>query len=179
MRGHKHPRGSEEGAIRRRKHRERPTPPRWLCDKEGLDEIAKRRCLMILSVLSGEKPVTEAVLEGKISRATYYQLEKKAITAMLWAMLPGSEETGAGSVAAARLVEMEKKLTRMEREKRRSERLLYLTRQVVKPGPMTDGKHRGRPPSTRTGRKPSPDSKKTASPEENASTPTLAGAVGP
>ena len=56
---------------KRRKPRPRPTP-KWLVRPSDLDEMAKRRCLMILSVLSGERPVTEVVEEEQISRMTYY-----------------------------------------------------------------------------------------------------------
>lgn len=177
MNERRHPRGSKEGLTRRRKLRGRPTP-KWLLEKEDLDEIARRRCLMLLSVLSGEKPVTEAVIEGQISRGTYYQLETRAIKAMLSALVPGAEETNGGEAATQRLLDMEKKLTKVEREKRRSDRLLYLTRQVVKPGPMKDEKRRGRPPSTKSGNKPSHSLKKTASPAPSPSTPTADGAVG-
>ena len=34
---------------------------------------------MILEVLSGEKPVTDAIEQAKISRGHYYQLEERAL----------------------------------------------------------------------------------------------------
>src|SRR5262249_1356385 len=72
--------------ARRRTSRPRPTPS-WLVKQSDIDEVARRRCLMILSVLSGERPVTEVVEEAKISRQTYYQLESRAVRAMLSALL--------------------------------------------------------------------------------------------
>src|SRR5262245_41158938 len=49
-----------------RRHRARPTPS-WLLEQQDLDEIARRRCLMVLSVLSGETPVTDAITSSNIS----------------------------------------------------------------------------------------------------------------
>jgi len=74
----------------RRKNRARPTP-RWLARSADLDPIARVRCLMVLSVLSGEKPVTDAITEAGISRGRYYQLETRALSAMLRAL--GNEPT--------------------------------------------------------------------------------------
>src|SRR5688500_1883382 len=73
---------------RTRKPRARPIP-KWL-ESDELEEIAQRRCLMILSVLSGEKPVTEAIKEAEITRPLYYLLERRAVEAMLAALIPSS-----------------------------------------------------------------------------------------
>src|SRR5260370_1642379 len=78
-------------ASKRRRHRARPTP-RWLLRQTDLDEIAKRRCLLVLSVLSGARPVTDIIEEALISRPMYYQLEEKAIRATLAALTPGGED---------------------------------------------------------------------------------------
>src|SRR5688572_32482695 len=86
---------------RTRARRARPTP-RWLTGRPDLDDLARRRCLMVLSVLSGEKPVTTAVEELAISRGTYYQLETKAILAMLRALAPGAETNPDGATPAGR-----------------------------------------------------------------------------
>ena len=82
----------------RGKHRSRPTP-KWLLTSEDLDQIAQQRCLMVLSVLSGETPVTEAIAQAGISRATYYQLETRALSAMLRALGPLAERGGDGERA--------------------------------------------------------------------------------
>ena len=130
----------------RRKHRPRPVP-RWLRSAE-LDAVARSRCLMVLSVLSGEKPVTDAIEEAKVSRGTYYQLETRALNAMLAALNPlaSTSETGALelSAASARIEELQQRVQRLEREKRRSERLLLLMRKSIRV-PVTMGR-RGRPP---------------------------------
>ena len=133
--------------ARRRRHRARPTP-RWLLKREDLDEIAKRRCLMVLQVLSGAKPVTEVIAEMKLSRGTYYQLEERAMLAMLRALSPTAgpdgTETAALDEALARVKELEAKVKRMEQEKRRTDRLVYVMEKLVKPGPVViEG--RGRP----------------------------------
>lgn len=122
--------------VRRRKHRPRPMP-KWLKEQRDLDEVARRRCLMILSVISGEKPVTDAITDAKISRQMYYQLEERALHAMLRALSPGasSEET-ASAGAAARARELETKVERLEQERRRADRLLLLTRKMVGRGTL-------------------------------------------
>lgn len=133
---------------RRRRHRSRPTP-RWLKTAEGVDALAQRRVLLVLSVLSGEMPVTDAVQTAGISRPLYYQLETRALQAMLRALTPGAEDGDeALQAGASRVRELELKLKRMEQEKRRAERLLLLTRKLVRPGTLTTG--RGRPPKVRT-----------------------------
>lgn len=96
---------------------------------------------MILSVLSGEKSVEDASREGEIQPAQYYLYEKKALAAMLAALVPGASESGSPMPA---LKQMEEKIATLEAAKRRLERLLMLTRMTLKSGPMTHGK-RGRP----------------------------------
>ena len=148
-----------ETAEARRKHRARPTPS-FLLEQQDLDDIARRRCLLILGVLSGQTPVTDAIAGTDISRQLYYQLEERALRAMLRALTPGQETvpiTGPDPQQSRRIAELEAKLKELEQDKRRNERLLFLTRKVVKPGPMKSG-HRGRPPklpsSTAAGPKP-------------------------
>lgn len=168
-------------AAKRRKQQARK--PRWLLTTKDLDLIAQRRCLMILSVLSGEKSVEEASREADIIPALYYQLEKKALTSMLAALVPGATRDGSPGPA---MVQMEKRIRELETAKRRLERLLFLTRMTVKPGPMKHGR-RGRPrtraeedgrtssTSTSTSKKPRiPKVPKVTVP----STPTPGGAVG-
>jgi hypothetical protein len=113
--------------------------------------MARRRCVLILSVLSGERPVTEAIEEAQLNRQTYYQLEEKALRAMLRALTPGAPEATTPSAegpALRRIAELEAKVSKLEQDKRRSERLLLLTRKLVKPGRMTTGA-RGRPSKAR------------------------------
>jgi hypothetical protein len=166
-------RRSESKAPRARKHRSRPVP-KWIREKQDLDEMARRRCLLILSVLSGEKPVSDAIAESGLSRNTYYQLEEKALDAMLAALgptPPGRKPDRSGEVAA-----LQARLARLEEEKRRADRLLLLTRKVVRTGRLTlPGL--GRPRSTTGGAKPSDGSGRT-SPPASPSTPTPAGAAG-
>ena len=81
--------------------------------------------------------------------------------------------------------DLEGRLKELEQDKRRSERLLFLTRKVVSPGPLKSG-HRGRPPkvpsSTAAGPRPLPCSKSSAAKSAGAATdgpttsmPTAAG----
>ncbi len=178
---------------RQRRHRARPTP-RWLLKREDLDEIAKRRCLMVLEVLSGAKPVTEVIAAMKLSRGTYYQLEERAMRAMLRALSPTAgpdgTETAALDEALARVKELEAKVGRMEQEKRRTDRLVYVMERLVKPGPVvTEGRGRPRkrrgshstsrtPPGTASSLGSTRPPRSTSDGEAVASTPTLAGADG-
>lgn len=143
------------------RHRPRPTPS-FLLEQQDLDDIARRRCLLILSVLSGQTPVTDAIEGTEISRQNYYQLEERALRAMLKALTPGQEQAplaGPDPQQARRIAELEGKVRELEQDKRRHERLLFLTRKVVAPGPLKLGQ-RGRPrkgpSSTGSGPKPSP-----------------------
>ncbi len=154
--------------------------PNMLMAKD-LDEIAQRRCLMILSVLSGEKSVEEATSEVQMQPANYYQLETKALRAMLAALTPGA---GSGAEPTTLMKQLEAKVTTLEREKRRMERLLMLTRQVVKPGPMSTGQTgRVRLRSTESGSTPSRSSKRSTKKKppqaQESSTPMSAGEAAP
>jgi hypothetical protein len=178
---------SSEPKKTRSRRRLRPRPmPRWLTGRQDLDEMAQRRCLLVLSVLSGEKPVTTAISELGISRPLYYQLENKALLAMLAALAPGATAMTSPDQAtpAARVAELEDKVLRLEQDKRRLERLLFLTRKVVPPGPMTIP-GRGRKPkaltATNGGSGPSPTSTRspTTNPASGASTPTPGGVTPP
>ncbi|MGC4000305.1 MAG: hypothetical protein QM767_23840 [Anaeromyxobacter sp.] len=85
--------------------------------------MARRRCLLVLSVLSGERPVTEAIEEAKLSRGRYYQLEELALQAMLDALSPTpATKPGRPPSQDRKIVELEAKVTRLEQEKRRAER---------------------------------------------------------
>ena len=175
----KRARVSRDGIVHKasRKHRPRPLP-KWLKSSTELEAIARSRCLMVLSVLSGEMPVTDAISQAKISRGTYYQLETRALRAMLGALTPGAEPDGRGAGMTKQIAELEKKVARLEQEKRRAERLLFLTKQVVK-GPVTIGTGRPRrktASSTTTGSKPLPHPTR-VSPQTSSSTPSAAGAA--
>lgn len=167
----------------RRKRRARPTP-RWLTQTTDLDEMAKRRCLLVLSVLSGERPVSDVIEEAEISRPMYYQLEERALRAMLVALTPGASEPGS-TEPAKRIAELEQRVAQLETDKRRGERLLLLTRKVIK-GPLKLAVGRPRKTeraasSTSAGRRRSHVSSKrapTPSTTAAASTPTPDGEGG-
>lgn len=102
---------------------------------------------MILSVISGEKPVTRAIAEAKISRGTYYQMEARALKAMVTALSPMAVPVGTGNPdrAATQIALLKARIERLEQQKRRSERLLLLTRKTL---PMTvKSGRRGRLPN--------------------------------
>jgi hypothetical protein len=140
------PRGGRTDGQHRR-HRPRVVP-KWLRSSTQLEAVARSRCLMMLSVLSGETPVTDAIAQAKISRATYYQLETRALKAMLAAMNPLASSSASGaadlSTAVGRIAQLEAQVKRLEQDKRRSQRLLLLVRKSIR-APVTRG-HRGRWP---------------------------------
>jgi len=153
---------------KRRRHRPRPTP-KWLLEKKELDEIAKRRTLMILDVLSGAEPVTDAIEKAQISRPHYYQLEERALQAILEAMEPGASP-GRPPETTTRLLQLEGKVKDLEADKRRLERLLTMTRKVLRPGPWKTG--RGRPSSAKAGKSDSVSSKTVARAPGGSASPT-------
>jgi hypothetical protein len=151
--------------TRRRKHRMRPTP-KWLQEQQDLDEVARKRCLMILSVLSGERSVTEVIMEAGISRQSYYDFETRALQAILRALVPGAGTDSSPTTAEKRVTELEQRLKQVESEKRRAERLLLLTRKVMRTGRVKRTRRQASPKrrsSTTRGSKPSAASKKMAS----------------
>jgi hypothetical protein len=178
-----HASAKSDAAKQRRKRRARPTP-RWLSTGSDLDEMAKRRCLLVLSVLSGERPVSDVIEEAQISRGMYYQLEERALRAMLLSLTPGASEPGA-TEPSKRIAELEQRVAQLESDKRRGERLLLLTRKVLKgPMKMAMGRPRKNPPAASSmsgGRRRSRVSpKKTTAPAPSvaSSTPTPAGEGG-
>jgi hypothetical protein len=130
----------------RRQHRSRPTP-RWLTQSR-LEATARSRLLLVLSVLSGEKSVTEAIAQAKISRGLYYQLETRALWAMLLALNPRAASVSSSaaqlSAATARIAQLQAQVERLQQEKRRTQRLLLLTRKSIR-APVKIP-HRGRWP---------------------------------
>lgn len=174
-----------------RKRRSRPTP-RWLAKKSDLDAVARNRVLLVLSVLSGEKPVTSAIEDAGISRGFYYQLETKALNAMLLALAPGAESDASPDATSLhhRIKQLEDKVEKAEAAQRRAERMLLVQRKLSGAGPVKT--HRGRPAktttrSTQAGRrswrsstrttttsstKTSPTTRSTKSPPPPPSTPT-------
>lgn len=122
----------------KRRRRARPTP-RWLKQPtaDGPEAVAQRRTLLVLSVLSGEVPVTDAVEATGVSRQLYYQLEEKALKAMMRALLPSAEgREEVETSLAGQVSSLQARVKQLETEKRRAERLLLLTRKLVRPGPV-------------------------------------------
>ncbi len=171
-------------ADRRREPRPRSTP-RWLSGRTDLDQVAQRRTMMILSVLSGHTPVTTAISEHGISRPLYYQLETKGLVGMMRALVPGANASANPDEVTPmkQIADLEDKVAHLERENRRLERLLFLAKKVLPTGPVTLPERRGRKPgrrSTSGGHGPSPGSKKSAPSPTTAgptSTPTPGGAT--
>jgi polyhydroxyalkanoate synthesis regulator phasin len=107
-----------------------------------LDATARSRCLLVLSVLSGEKSVTQAIEQAAISRGLYYQLESRALSAMISALTPRSARTSSRSAelaaATARIAQLQRQVQRLQREKRRAQRLLLLTRKTIRASVKTN-----------------------------------------
>lgn len=104
--------------------------PKWLLNPNEAQAIAHGRCLMILSVLSGQKTVKEAIEEQKICRTLYYKLESKALKGMVRALNPASSEAASDrrelkrAQARIRILTAQTKL--LTQRKRSLERLLRL-----------------------------------------------------
>src|SRR5262245_60215456 len=165
-------RPSPKSKTKRKRRRQRAAPA-WLMNRQDLDAIARRRCLLVLSVLSGELGVTEAAEQAQISATTYQQYETRAVEAMLAALTPDGSESGLSPSPSHRIAELEQRIVQLERDKRRADRLLLVTRKVVRPGPVTTGagrkpKRRGRASSTNRGPKSLPSS--TASSKSSTTT---------
>jgi hypothetical protein len=130
---------------------------------------------MVLNVLSGEMPVTDAIREAGLTRARYYQLETRALSAMLRTLTPGASEEGVESSPQKRIAQLEEKVRSLEKARRRSERLLLMTRRLLQ-GP--DKPKARKTASTRSGSGPSRTSRKNTlvSP---SSTPSPTGAGEP
>jgi len=132
---------------------------------EEIDRIAQQRCLMVLSVLSGETPVTDAIKAAGISRGTYYQLETRALWAMLRALGPLAGAEGAETSPVRHIAVLEAKIKELEKAGRRSQRLLLMTRRVIESREKRIG-------STKAGRNLSPSSRgKEKSPRPSSPTP--------
>jgi hypothetical protein len=88
--------------------------------------------MMVLSVLSGETPVTEAIAQARISRGTYYQLETRAVRAMLEALNPlATAHRGAPpDRSATRIEALIERVRALEQDKRRMKRLLLMARKA-------------------------------------------------
>ena len=170
-------------ATSSRKRRSRPTP-RWLTKSSDLDAVARNRVLLVLSVLSGEKPVTSAIEDAGISRGFYYQLETKALNAMLLALAPGTDSDASPDATGLhhRIKQLEDKLAKAEAAQRRAERMLFVQRKLTSTGPVKT--HRGRPaktttPSTQAGRRSWRSSMKTRPRAKSAPSTTPATASTP
>jgi hypothetical protein len=170
-------------ATSSRKRRSRPTP-RWLTKKPDLDAVARNRVLLVLSVLSGERPVTSAIEEAGISRGLYYQLETRALNAMLLALAPGAEGDPSSDATGLhqRIKTLEDKLSRAEQAQRRAERLLFMHRKLTSVGPMKTNrgpqakKTTSSTPAGRRSWRSSTTTKPTKQAPPPASTPMPAGA---
>jgi hypothetical protein len=154
-----------------RRHRPRLTP-KWLLRSEEIDQIAQQRCLMVLSVLSGETPVTDAIKTAGISRGTYYQLETRALSAMLRALGPLASAEGVETSPVRQIAALEAKVKELERAGRRSQRLLLMTRRVIESREKRIG-------STRSGKDLSPRSRPKTTLARPASSLTPAGTSEP
>lgn len=167
MKSPRQPESSPGKSSSKRRRRPRPTP-RWLNAPaaEGPEAVAQRRCLLVLSVLSGEQPVTDAIEATGVSRQLYYQLEERALKAMLRALLPSAEGREEVETSLAGQVQgLQARVQQLEAEKRRAERLLLLTRKLVRPGPLKVGRGGRKPrPSGSAGPSASPRAKTTRAP---------------
>jgi hypothetical protein len=109
------------------------TLPQWLRHGQTTHPIARARALLLLRVLSGAEPLTQALATAKVSRPTYYWLERKGLRGMLLALTPMPPRGRPPRMAApaAQVATLERKVQQLEQAKRRAERLLMVTRTVL------------------------------------------------
>jgi len=164
-------------APSRRRRKSTRQPAAWLMSRQDIDELARRRCLLVLSLLSGECTMTEACAATQCSQGTLQGYERRALEAMVAALMPDASSDGVSISSSQRIAELEAQVKHLEQGKRRAERLLVLTRQLVKPGPVTTGAgrrpgSRSRPKSERNGANNSErrSATKTASTKKNTTT---------
>jgi hypothetical protein len=104
--------------------------PLWLMRPAEQQAIAQRRTLMILSVLAGQKSVQEVIVEERVSRAFYYQLEDRGLQGMLKALSPRIEgETSEHrelAEARAQIQALGERVKALTQRNRSAERLLRL-----------------------------------------------------
>ncbi len=101
---------------------------------EGIegDEVSKKRVWTLMQVLSGQMGVTEAAKAAQITINRYYQLEQKALSAMLQALSP----TAGRRKSVQSIQKLEKKSEELERENARQRQLLRMARRLW--GPMAE-----------------------------------------
>jgi hypothetical protein len=121
--------------------------PLWLMQPAESQAIAQRRCLMILSVLAGQKSVQEVIEEERVSRTFYYQLEDRGLAGMLKALSPRIEgvtsEHQELSQAREQLRLLSERVKSLTQRKRSAERLLRL---LIRSNPArVTTERRGRP----------------------------------
>lgn len=165
----------QQAARRGRRRKDEARLPSAL-SREDVDAMAKRRCLMLLAVLSGQTTISQAVKDAQISSGTYYQLETRALNAMLEALAPMTT-TQDGSERSRSFGSLQARVKHLEQEKRRLERLLAMTTKIVRPGPMKTAMGRGSKKKSRTRSTQKPVDKKIE--RDQPSTSTTAGAVAP
>lgn len=118
----------------RRKSGEMRVPS--ILTRADMNAMARRRCMMLLAVLSGHQSVADAIKDAQISAGTYYQLESRALLAMMQALAPQSATEDGAPSSWTLVSRLEAKVKKLEMEKRRLARLLSLTKRVIRPGPM-------------------------------------------
>ncbi len=107
---------------------------------EGMesDEAAKKRVWTLLQVLSGQMGVGEAAKAAQISLPRYYQLEKKALAAMLLALSP----TAGRGQPMERLEKLQRRSEDLEQENARQRQLLRMAKRLW--GPLAETEKKGR-----------------------------------
>jgi transposase-like protein len=97
---------------------------------EVTDAPAKAKVAMVLEVLSGEKPISQACQETGLKPLQYYKLEEKMIRAMLSAaLLPnGAGRHRASGAATAAIAEETESL---RQEHRRMKSLVRVSRKLL------------------------------------------------
>jgi hypothetical protein len=139
-----------QGAPAKRRQRHRRSHhqlPLWLMQPMQEQRIAQTRCLMVLSVLSGQKSIQEAITEARVSRVLYYQLEDRALNGMMSALGPRVPEAPSAHQelvrARAQVRHLTARVKSLMQRRRAAERLLRLIMKSNRTPVKTE--RRGRP----------------------------------
>jgi hypothetical protein len=141
--------GAPDASVKRlqRHRRSHHQLPLWLMQPMEEQRIAQARCLMVLSVLSGQKSIQEAISEAKVSRVLYYQLEDRALNGMMVALGPRVREAPNEQRelrrARAQVRHLAARVKSLVQRRRAAERLLRLMMKSNRTPVKTE--RRGRP----------------------------------
>lgn len=127
--------GAEARKPPRRYQRRQAYTPKSLARVNPGSAVAHEQCLMILSVLSGQRTVSEVIEAAKMPRNVYYRMEDRALAGMMAGLDPAQSSVHSDSFelrhARREIRVLTAQVKSLTQRKRAAERLL---RMVLKSG---------------------------------------------